>query len=77
MITKILTWIKANIAGILGMVQAVIKALKEVLTAVVDLLSIFFPAAGAQKVVLAIRAGLEAIDGWIEKLKPYLIPVVS
>jgi phage-related protein len=73
---KIWTWIKVNIASILGISQAVIKALKEVLTAVVNLLSIFFPVIGSQKVVLTIRAVLETIDGWIEKLKPYLIPNV-
>lgn len=73
---KIFTWIKVNLASIVGISQAIIKALKEVLTAVVNLLSIIFPVVGSQKLVLAIRAILEAVDNWIEKVKPYLIPKV-
>ena len=76
MITKIITWIKVNGASILGIAQAVIKGLKEILTAVVNLLSIFIPTIPAQKIVVAIRAFLELIDGWIEKIKLALIPVI-
>jgi len=76
MISKILTWIKVNGASILGIIQATIKSLKEVLTAVVNLISIFIPAIVAQKIVLTIRKILETLDGWIEKIKPYLIPNV-
>jgi hypothetical protein len=73
-ITKIFTWIKANIASILGISQAVIKALKEVLTAVINLASIFFPSAGAEQVVLTIRDILNWFDNALETLKGYLIP---
>jgi len=73
---KILTWIKANLASLVGIIQAAIKALKEVLTAIINLLSIFIPAIAAQKIVLKIREILEAFDNWIEKIKPYLILVV-
>jgi len=74
--TKILTWIKVNLASVLGMIQASIKAVKEVLTAVINLISIFIPAIAAQKIVLKIRGMLETLDGWIEKIKPYLVLVV-
>ena len=73
---KIWIWIKANGASILGIIQAAIKALKEVLTAIVNLLSIFFPVIGSQQVVIKIRDFLNMVDEWIEKLKPYLIPVI-
>ena len=63
-----------NGASVLGIAQAVIKALKEVLTAIVNLISIFLPMIGTEKFVLSMRSVLETIDGWIEKLKPYLIP---
>ena len=74
--SKILTWLKVNIASILGIAQAVIKAIKELLTAVVNLLSIFFPSIAMQKLVVAIRDILNKIDEYIEKIKPYLIPKV-
>ena len=73
---KVFTWIKANLASVIGALQLVIKALKELLTAIVNLISIFLPTAGAQKIILAIRAGLEAVDAWLEKIKSYLIPSV-
>jgi hypothetical protein len=73
---KLWTWLKVNLASIIGAAQLVIKALKELLTAIINLISIFFPAAGAQKFVLALRAGFEAVDAFIEKIKPYLIPAV-
>ena len=73
---KIITWLKVNAASILGIIQTVIKALKELLTAVVNLISIFIPAIAAQKVVLWIRNILETLDNLIEKAKPYLIPIV-
>jgi phage-related protein len=73
---KIWTWIKVNIASLVGIIQLVIKALKELLTAIVNLLSIFFPVIGSQKVVLWIRSILETLDNLIEKAKPYLIPII-
>ena len=76
MFTKIWTWIKLNGASVLGIAQAVIKALKEVVTAIVNLLSIFLPAISAQKIVVWIRNALNTLDEWIEKIKPYLIPSV-
>ena len=66
---KIITWILANGATLLGCLQAVIKALKELLTGVVNLLSLFMPAAATAKVVEAVRGALNLVDGWIEKLK--------
>jgi hypothetical protein len=74
---KIFTWLKVNIASIIGITQAIIKAVKELLTAVINLLSIIFPTVGAQRLVLWLRASLESLDAFIEKVKPYLIPKVA
>jgi hypothetical protein len=75
---KILTWIKVNIASLVNAVQLVVKALKELLTAVINLLSIFFPVVGSQKLVLLVRAALEWVDAKLEwiKTKLVLIPVI-
>jgi hypothetical protein len=75
---KVGIWLKVNLATLINAVQLLIKALKEVLTAIVNLLSLFLPTIAAQKVVLAIRAGLEIVDGWLEKLKEYfkLVPII-
>jgi hypothetical protein len=73
LIIKIIAWIKANGASIIGCLQALIKAVKELLTAVLNLLSIFFPAAAIQRVIEAVRDFLNKIDGWLELAKPYLL----
>lgn len=70
---KIITWVMANGATLLGCLQAVVKALKELLTGVVNLLSLFMPAAATAKVVDAVRGALNLVDGAIENIKQYLI----
>jgi len=70
---KIFTWIMANGATILGLLQAIIKALKELATGIVNLLSLVMPQANAIKAVEIVREVFNKIDDVIEKLKDYLI----
>jgi hypothetical protein len=70
---KIWTWILANGATLLGCLQALIKAIKELLTGVINLISLFIPGIAAQKWVEAVRGALNTVDGWIEAVKGYLI----
>jgi phage-related protein len=72
--TKIITWVLANGATLLGCLQAIIKALKELLTGVINLLSLFIPQAAANKIIEVVRNALNAIDEVIEKVKGYLVP---
>ena len=76
-ITKIVIWIKMNLTTLLSPIQLVIKALKELLTAIINLVSIVFPVIATEKVILAIRAGLNLIDDWISQLKDGLVPAVK
>ncbi|MEI8350107.1 MAG: hypothetical protein WCI77_08125 [Candidatus Omnitrophota bacterium] len=70
---KIITWVLANGATLLGLLQAVIKAIKELLTGVVNLLSLFIPQAGANKAVEMVRGFMNKIDDGIEFVKKFLI----
>lgn len=72
-IIKIVTWIMANAATLLGCLQAIIKAVKELLTGVVNLLSLIMPQAATAKIVEKVRAALNAIDDVVEKIKAHLI----
>jgi hypothetical protein len=72
--TKIITWILANGATLLGCLQAIVKAIKELLTGVVNLLSLFIPKETAEKTVTIVRNTMNFIDEIIEKVKGYLIP---
>lgn len=70
---KVITWILANGATLLGCLQAVVKALKELLTGVVNLLSLFMPAAASAKLVAIVRGALNKVDEGIEFIKKYFI----
>ena len=62
-----------NGASVLGIIQAVVKAVKEILTAVVNLLSIFIPSDKIEDVVMVIRNILNKIDDILEKIKEKLL----
>ena len=70
---KIITWILANGATLFGCLQAVIKAMKELLTGVVNLVSIFLPSFASKKAVEAVRNFMNSIDDFIEKIKTNFI----
>lgn len=70
---KIITWLLANGATLLGCLQAIIKAIKELLTGVVNLLSLFMPQATTHKVIELVRGILNKVDDFIESIKKYLI----
>lgn len=72
-VIKILNWLRDNGASICAAVQIVLKAIKELLTAVVNLVSIFLPAAGSAAIVGGIRAVVNTIDGGIEFIKKWLL----
>ena len=71
--SKIIVWVLANGATLLGCLQAIIKALKELATGVVNLLSLIMPQAATNKVVETVRGALNKVDGWIEVVKGYLL----
>jgi fumarate reductase subunit D len=70
---KIIAWVLANGATLLGCLQAIVKAIKELLTGVVNLLSLFMTKEAAEKLVAFVRNVLNAVDGFIEKIKDLLL----
>lgn len=74
---KIVNWIRLNIVSVLGIAQAVVKFVKEVLTAIVNILFPIIPNAKFQAIVMAVRNVVNKIDEWIEKIKSWILPVVA
>ena len=72
--SKIISWILVNGATLLGVLQAIVKAIKELLTGVVNLLSLFMSQDKAAAIVAAVRNIMNAVDDIIEKVKGYLLP---
>ena len=73
----IVKWVLLNGVSILGMIQVVIKFVKELLTLVVNVLfPVFWVNEGSfEKTVLKVRAMVETLDGWVEKLKAAMLSV--
>lgn len=70
---KLLLWVAVNGASVLGIAQAVIKFAKELITALINLLSIVLPNSKAKDLVLKARELVEKVDAFVEKYKVYLI----
>lgn len=76
MITKLVTWIRVNCASVLGIIQAIIKSFKEVLTAIFNLISLVAPASTIQSFITDIREALNAVDTFVETYKLKLLKVI-
>lgn len=70
---KILSWIGLNFVTILGIAQAAIKALKEILTGVVNLISLFMTKEQAELAVATLRSLVNKADEFIEIIKNKLL----
>jgi sorbitol-specific phosphotransferase system component IIC len=70
---KIISWVMVNGATFLGLLQSIVKIVKELLTGVVNLLSLFLTQEQAEKVVKAVRSAVNVIDDVLEKIKAVLI----
>lgn len=75
-IKKAVNWIRLNLASVLGVLQGIVKVVKELATAIVNILFPLIPNANFHAVVLKVREILNNIDDWIEKIKVWLIPVL-
>ena len=70
---KIISWVMVNGATFLGLLQSIVKIVKELLTGVVNLLSLFLTQEQAEKVVKAVRSAVNVVDDVLEKIKGLLI----
>jgi hypothetical protein len=70
---KIVVWILANGATLLGLLQALLKVVKELVTGVVNIISLFLPLEVAEDMVKSLRAFLNTADDFIENIKKFFL----
>lgn len=76
LIKKLLKWLPVNLAGILGLIQAVIKVIKEILTIIVNILFPIIPGDGKfEETVLKVRELVNKIDKWVESIKGFFLKI--
>ncbi len=73
---KLLKWIPVNLLSVLGIIQAIVKLIKEIVTAIVNVLFPVIPSEQFKKVVETVRGIINSIDSVIEKIKEFLLQVV-
>jgi len=72
-ILKILKTLPMVLAGLFGIVQVLLKGIKEALTVIVDVLYPVIPIAKFQNIVDSIRNFVNWFDGIVEKIKSKLL----
>lgn len=76
-LAKILKWLPVNLGGVIGVLQAIVKLLKEILTLIVDILFPIIPNAKFKVAIEALRKAINAIDAILEKIKGFFLKVVG
>ena len=78
MLAKLLAWLPLNLASVLGIVQAILKLLKEILTAIVNILFPIIPGDGKFEALVAkIRGWVNKLDDWAESVKSFLLKAIG
>lgn len=73
-IFRIFSVLPLMVGSAISLVQVVIKALKEIVTAVINLLFPFFPDNGKfEKFVLKVRDLINKFDSWFETVKEVIL----
>ena len=70
---KIFMWLGANIATIIGVLQAIVKLVKEIITGVVNIISLFMTKEQAEATVATLRGIINTVDEVLEWVKSKLI----
>lgn len=73
---KLLSWVSVNLVSVLAIVQVIVKFVKEVLTAIVNILFPIIPSASFKGVVQAVRGIVNKVDEVLEKIKEQLLKVL-
>jgi phage-related protein len=76
--TKLLKWLPLNLAGLIGIIQGIIKVIKEILTAIINILFPIIPGEGNfEKIVLKIRDIVNKVDEVVEKIKGFFLKAAN
>ena len=70
---KLLSWVALNGASVLGIVQAIIKCAKELITAILNLFAVVVPNDKFKQIVLTVRDWVNKVDAFVEQYKGLLI----
>jgi hypothetical protein len=70
---KVIKWLAAILATVIGFAEVILKFLKELLTLVVDILFPIIPAESFKKIVTTIRAWVDIGYNWLSANKDKIL----
>ncbi|MFA5186857.1 MAG: hypothetical protein WC551_10295 [Patescibacteria group bacterium] len=73
----IITWLRLNAATLIGILQSIVKAGKELGTGIVNLIALFVPTFVSTSMVEKVRAFFNAIDSGLEWIKSNVLPKLA
>jgi len=73
LIAKLITYIPKNLTAVLGILQAVIKFVKEVATLALDLIAPLIPGDKDDKIIKVVRDICNKVDEIVQKAKDFLL----
>lgn len=73
LLKKLIRFIPTNIGAILGVIQAIIKFVKEIATLAVDIIAPLTPGDKDDKIILWVRDMCNKVDEVVEKIKGFLL----
>jgi len=75
---RLIGMIPLSIGSIIGIIQAAIKFVKEVITLIINLFFPFTPDGGKfESFVLKVRGGVDKVDEWFNKIKEWLLKLTG
>ena len=77
LIKKLVAWLPTNLAAVLGILQAILKFIKETLTLAIDIIAPIIPGDNDDVIIKKIRDIVNLVDEWVEKIKSFLLSVGS
>jgi hypothetical protein len=75
--SKLLLWLPAIVAPLLGILEAVLKFLKEVLTLVVTVLFPIIPNEGFKKIVTTVRGIVDKVYDLLSQWKEKILSAIK
>ena len=75
LLNKLLRWLPTNIGAILGVIQAVIKFVKEIATLALDIIAPLIPGDKDDKIILWVRDMCNKVDEWVEGIKVFFLKI--
>lgn len=65
--------IPKNVAGVIGVIQALVPLVRELVIVIVRIFSILMPEKVNESLIVKVKSGLDTVEGLVEKFKNFFL----